>query len=207
MFHKSATRLPPSSPRLPGAANAVNAPSPLSSPRCMLKARSRGASPKSSKTSEASNASSVCRAVELSGCRGGSPMRRAWRAPASEEKNSLCDFEIASTKKRRYGSDDGSRKNQIPMKTVRVNNGRVEEFENGSLRRTFGSSIASAATDGQTVAAVTRAGRIETYVNGSMRQTFGSNAVSVQVSGDTVVVQTSQGRTEEYVNGSMRRTY
>jgi hypothetical protein len=26
-------------------------------------------------------------------------MWRAWRAPASEEKNSLYDFEIASTKK------------------------------------------------------------------------------------------------------------
>ena len=93
------------------------------------------------------------------------------------------------------------------MKTVRVNNGRVEEFENGSLRKTYGANITAAATDGQTVAAVTRAGRIETYVNGSMRQTFGSNAVCVQVSGDTVVVQTSNGRTEEYVNGSMRRTY
>jgi hypothetical protein len=96
---------------------------------------------------------------------------------------------------------------QTTMNTVRVNNGRVEEFENGSLRKTYGSNITAAATDGQTVAAVTRAGRIETYVNGSMRQTFGSNALSVQVSGDTVVVQTSNGRTEEYVNGSMRRTY
>jgi hypothetical protein len=93
------------------------------------------------------------------------------------------------------------------MTTVRVNNGRVEEFENGSLRRTFGSNIVFAATDGETVAAVTRAGRAETYVNGSIRQTFGSNAVSAQVSGDTVVVQTSSGRTEEYVNGSIRWTY
>ncbi|NBS52909.1 MAG: IceA2 protein, partial [Spartobacteria bacterium] len=54
------------------------------------------------------------------------------------------------------------------MKTVRVNNGRVEEFENGSIRRTFGTNISAAATDGQTVVAVTRAGRIETYVNGSI---------------------------------------
>ena len=58
------------------------------------------------------------------------------------------------------------------MKTVRVNNGRVEEFENGSLRKTYGSNITAAATDGQTVAAVTRAGRIETYVNGSIRRTY-----------------------------------
>jgi hypothetical protein len=93
------------------------------------------------------------------------------------------------------------------MTTVRVNNGRVEEYENGSIRRTFGSNIATAATDGSTVVAVTRAGRVETYVNGSIRQTFGSNAVSAQVSGDTVAVQTSSGRTEEYVNGSIRRTY
>ena len=27
------------------------------------------------------------------------------------------------------------------MKTVRVNNGRVEQFENGSIRRIFGSNI------------------------------------------------------------------
>lgn len=93
------------------------------------------------------------------------------------------------------------------MKTVRVNNGRVEEFENGSIRRTFGNNIISAATDGHTVAAVNRAGRVETYENGSIRRTFGSNAVSAQVSGDTVVVQTANGRTEEYVNGSIRRTY
>ena len=79
------------------------------------------------------------------------------------------------------------------MTTVRVNNGRVEEFENGSIRRTFGSNIVSAATDGRTVVAVTRSGRVETYVNGSIRQTFGSNAVSAQVSGDTVAVQTSAG--------------
>jgi hypothetical protein len=44
------------------------------------------------------------------------------------------------------------------MKTVRVNNGRVEEFENGSIRRSFGNNIISAATDGHTVVAVTRAG-------------------------------------------------
>ena len=93
------------------------------------------------------------------------------------------------------------------MKTVRVNNGRVEEFENGSIRRTFGSNIINAATDGQTVVAVTRAGRVETYEDGSIRRTFGSNAQSAQVSGDTVVVQTANGRTEEYVNGSIRRTY
>ena len=39
------------------------------------------------------------------------------------------------------------------MTTVRVNSGRVEEFENGSIRRTFGSNIVAAATDGKTVAA------------------------------------------------------
>jgi len=72
------------------------------------------------------------------------------------------------------------------MTTVRANNGRAEEFENGTIRRTFGSNIIFAATDGSTVAAVTRSGRVETYVNGTIRQTFGSNAVSAQVSGSTV---------------------
>jgi hypothetical protein len=58
------------------------------------------------------------------------------------------------------------------MTTVRVNNGRVEEFENGTIRRTFGSNIATAATDGRTVVAVTRAGREETYENGTIRRTY-----------------------------------
>jgi hypothetical protein len=31
------------------------------------------------------------------------------------------------------------------MKTVRVNNGRVEQFENGSIRRIFGSNIGASA--------------------------------------------------------------
>jgi hypothetical protein len=93
------------------------------------------------------------------------------------------------------------------MRTVRVIGGRVEEYENGSLRRTFGSNIVSAATDGQTTVAVTSSGRVEEYVNGSLRRTYGSNARSAQVSGDTVAVQTANGRTEEYVNGSFRRTY
>ena len=93
------------------------------------------------------------------------------------------------------------------MRTVRVKGGRVEEFENGSLRRTFGTNIVSAATDGETVVAVNGAGRVEEYVNGSLRRTFGTNARSAQVSGDTVAVQTSGGKTEEYVNGSLRRTY
>ena len=64
-----------------------------------------------------------------------------------------------------------------------------------------------AATDGETVVAVTKAGRVEEYVKGSMRRSFGSKAVSAQVSGDTVAVQTSGGRTEEYVKGSLRRSY
>jgi hypothetical protein len=93
------------------------------------------------------------------------------------------------------------------MRTVKVSSGRVEEYENGSLRRTFGSNIVSAATDGQTTVAVTSSGRVEEYVNGSLRRTYGSNARSAQVSGDTVAVQTANGRTEEYVNGSLRRTY
>jgi hypothetical protein len=58
------------------------------------------------------------------------------------------------------------------MKTVRVNNGRVEEFENGSICRPFGNNIESVATDGETFVAVTGAGRVETYVNGSIRRTY-----------------------------------
>ena len=101
---------------------------------------------------------------------------------------------------------DGKGKNKMAI-TVRVRNGRVEEYENGSHRRTYGSNIIAASTDGRIVAAVTSGGRVEEYENGSHRRTYGSNAVGVQVSGGCVAVQTSNGRTEEYENGSHRRTY
>lgn len=91
--------------------------------------------------------------------------------------------------------------------TVRVRDGRVEEFVNGSLRRTYGSGIIDAATDGTIVAAVNKDGRVMEYLNGSLRRTYGSDVVRVQVSGGSVFTNLKGGRTAEYVNGSLRRTF
>ena len=93
------------------------------------------------------------------------------------------------------------------MLFVKAVNGRVEEYENGSIRRSYGSNIIVAATDGAIVAAVTKKGQVEEYISGSIRRIYASHAVGVQVSGGTVAVSTSNGRIEEYVNGSIRRSY
>ena len=91
--------------------------------------------------------------------------------------------------------------------TVRVTDGRVQEYVNGSLRRTYGSGIVDAATDGVIVAAVNKEGRVMEYVNGSLRRTYGSDVVRVRVSGGSVFADLKGGRTAEYVNGSLRRTF
>ncbi len=91
--------------------------------------------------------------------------------------------------------------------TVRVSDGRVQEYVNGSLRRTYGSGIVDAATDGTIVAAVNKDGRVMEYANGSLRRTYGSDVVRVRVSGGSVFADLKGGRTAEYVNGSLRRTF
>ena len=91
--------------------------------------------------------------------------------------------------------------------TVRVKDGRVQEYVKGSLRRTYGSGIIDAATDGVIVAAVSKEGRVMEYVNGSLRRTYGSDVVRVRVSGGSVFADLEGGRTAEYVNGSLRRTF
>jgi len=91
--------------------------------------------------------------------------------------------------------------------TVRVKNGQVQEYVNGSLRRTYGSGIVDAATDGSIVAAVNKDGRVQEYANGSLRRTYGSDVVRIRVSGGSVFADLKGGRTAEYVNGSLRRTF
>lgn len=91
--------------------------------------------------------------------------------------------------------------------TVRVQAGRVQEYVNGSLRRSYGSDIVDVATDGELVAAVTRQGRIQEYLNGSLRRSYGSDVLRVRVSAGTVFADLKNGRTAEYVNGSLRRTF
>jgi hypothetical protein len=56
--------------------------------------------------------------------------------------------------------------------TVRVRDGRVEEFVNGSLRRTYGSDVVRVQVSGGSVFANLKSGRTAEYVNGSLRRTF-----------------------------------
>jgi hypothetical protein len=91
--------------------------------------------------------------------------------------------------------------------TVKVADGRVTEYANGSRIRSYGSHIVDADTDGDVVAAVTAQGRVEEYRNGSRLRSYGSNVVRVQVSGGVVAATLSNGRIEEYRNGSRLRSY
>jgi len=59
--------------------------------------------------------------------------------------------------------------------TVKVANGHVTEYENGSRIRSYGSHIVDADMDGDIVAAVTAQGRVEEYHNGSRLRSYGSN--------------------------------
>lgn len=49
---------------------------------------------------------------------------------------------------------------------VKVVNGKIQEFENGFHKRTYGSNIVAADTDGHIIAAVTAKGKVEEYKNG-----------------------------------------
>jgi hypothetical protein len=91
--------------------------------------------------------------------------------------------------------------------TVRIRDGHVQEHVNGSLRRSYGSGLIGAATDGKTVVAVTRDGRIQEWVKGSMRRSYGSKVKSASIQGSKVFAQLENGRTAEYENGSLRRTF
>jgi hypothetical protein len=91
--------------------------------------------------------------------------------------------------------------------SVRIRDGRVQEHVNGSLRRSYGSGLVDAATDGKTVVAVTRDGRIQEWVKGSMRRSYGSKVKSASIQGSKVFAQLQTGKTAEYENGSLRRTF
>lgn len=91
--------------------------------------------------------------------------------------------------------------------TVRVRDGRIEEYVNGSKRRSYGSGIVDAATDGTLVAAVDKNGKVLEYVNGGMRRSYGTGVVRVRVSAGTVFAELKNGKIAEYVNGGLRRTF
>lgn len=55
---------------------------------------------------------------------------------------------------------------------VKVVNGKIQEYENGIHKRTYGSNIVAADTDGYIVAAVTAKDKVEEYKNGSHKRTY-----------------------------------
>ncbi len=91
--------------------------------------------------------------------------------------------------------------------TVHVQAGRVQEYVNGSLRRSYGSDIVDVATDGELVAAVTQQGRIQEYIKGSLGLSYGSDVLRFRVSGGSVFADLKNGRTVGYCNRSLRRTF
>ncbi len=55
---------------------------------------------------------------------------------------------------------------------VKVVNGKIQEFENGNHRRTYGSNAVNVQVSGGIVAVTTSKGKVEEYKNGSYKRTY-----------------------------------
>ncbi|GAA7100730.1 hypothetical protein Kyoto55A_10530 [Helicobacter pylori] len=55
---------------------------------------------------------------------------------------------------------------------VKVVNGKIQEFENGNYKRTYGSDAVNVQVSGGIVAATTSKGKVEEYRNGSYKRTY-----------------------------------
>ncbi|EPZ93219.1 IceA2 protein [Helicobacter pylori] len=55
---------------------------------------------------------------------------------------------------------------------VKVVNGKIQEFENGSHKRTYGSNAVNVQVSGGIVAVTTSKGKVEEYKNGSYKRTY-----------------------------------
>ncbi|GHS20519.1 hypothetical protein VN1027_08320 [Helicobacter pylori] len=55
---------------------------------------------------------------------------------------------------------------------VKVVNGKIQEFENGSHKRTYGSDAVNVQVSGGIVAVTTSKGKVEEYRNGSYKRTY-----------------------------------
>ncbi len=55
---------------------------------------------------------------------------------------------------------------------VKVVNGKIQEFEKGSHKRTYGSNAVSVQVSGGIVAVTTSKGKVEEYKNGSHKRTY-----------------------------------
>ncbi len=55
---------------------------------------------------------------------------------------------------------------------VKVVNGKIQEFENGSHKRTYGSNAVNVQVSGGIVAVTTSKGKVEEFENGHYRRTY-----------------------------------
>ncbi|GAA9742440.1 IceA2 protein [Helicobacter pylori] len=55
---------------------------------------------------------------------------------------------------------------------VKVVNGKIQEFENGHYRRTYGSNAVNVQVSGGIVAVTTSKGKVEEFENGHYRRTY-----------------------------------
>ncbi|KNE11801.1 IceA2 protein [Helicobacter pylori] len=55
---------------------------------------------------------------------------------------------------------------------VKVVNGKIQEFENGSYKRTYGSNAVNVQVSGGIVAVTTSKGRVEEFENGHYKRTY-----------------------------------
>ncbi|MBH0277070.1 IceA2 protein [Helicobacter pylori] len=63
---------------------------------------------------------------------------------------------------------------------IKVVNGKIQEYENGNYKRTYGSNIVAADTDGHIVAAVTAKGKVEEYKNVSFKRSLSFKLNSIK---------------------------
>ncbi|MGL2490398.1 IceA2 protein [Helicobacter pylori] len=54
----------------------------------------------------------------------------------------------------------------------KVVNGKIQEFENGFQKRTYGSNAINVQVSGGVVAVTTSKGKVEEYKNGSYKRTY-----------------------------------
>ncbi|WRD58232.1 IceA2 protein [Helicobacter pylori] len=55
---------------------------------------------------------------------------------------------------------------------VKVVSGKIQEFENGNYKRTYGSDAVNVQVSGGIVAVTTSKGKVEEYRNGSYKRTY-----------------------------------
>ncbi|WQT43129.1 IceA2 protein [Helicobacter pylori] len=55
---------------------------------------------------------------------------------------------------------------------VKVVNGKIQEFENGNYKRTYGSDAVNVQVSSGIVAVTTSKGKVEEYKNGSYKRTY-----------------------------------